>query len=138
MSNKISNKTHAINLLTGKGSNLKVPAMILDPSEMWENSYQIIMSEENISHIAINFLTFTDGRGYSLAARIKEKKLIKYVHAIGEINEELSYFLKRSGFDIAHFPIKGQLNRVEGMTKRLKKILNPFSDHYQVGNDVGI
>jgi uncharacterized protein (DUF934 family) len=98
--------TRAICLITGKHLKINPPKIILDPAQKWEYCLESIKGVKNTVDIAISFLTFTDGRGYSIAARIKEKKLIKNIHAVGKITEELGYFLKRSGFDIAHFPLR--------------------------------
>ena len=74
---------------------------------------------------------FTEGRGYSLAMRIKEKKFCNFLHAIGKINQELSYFLKRSGFDFAHFPFKKFSHKQQGKPLNYNEIIQPFSHHYQ-------
>ena len=82
--------------------------------------------------IAILFKKFIDGRSYSIAARLREKYPDITLHAIGDLNEELSYFLKRSGFN--SMLISAKKETISDSAKMLK-IIDPFKHHYQNGND---
>ena len=46
-----------------------------------------------------------------------------------------SSLLKRSGFDIAHFPIRKNSISNKKNTTEINILLNPFSNHYQTGNE---
>jgi uncharacterized protein (DUF934 family) len=78
--------------------------ILINPSEkdfLFEDYIDLI---KNTNHIGIWFEKFTDGRGYSTASRAREFSSSILIHAYGNINEELGYFLKRSGFNFAHLP----------------------------------
>lgn len=127
--------TQAISLISGEHVKITPPKVILNPEKKWQDCFEVIKKFKITEEISINFLTFTDGRGYSLAARIKEQQIVKCIHAVGRITEELSYFLRRSGFDVAHFPIRENSISSKKNISETNKLLNPFSNHYQVGND---
>ncbi|ORU92237.1 MAG: oxidoreductase [Cycloclasticus sp. symbiont of Bathymodiolus heckerae] len=61
----------------------------------------------HFSLIAINFPTFADGRGYSLAKSLREKS--NYAHeirAVGDILPDQALYLTRVGFDALELPTK--------------------------------
>tara|TARA_B100001093_G_C26450398_1_gene852043 strand:+ start:125 stop:577 length:453 start_codon:yes stop_codon:yes gene_type:complete len=126
--------TQAISLVSGEHLDSSPPGVVLNPAKKWTDCFTLIRKLEIIDDISINFSTFTDGRGYSLAARIKEQQIVKRIHAVGKITEELAYFLRRSGFDVAHFPIRKNSISSKNVDET-NKLLNPFSNHYQLGND---
>ncbi len=77
------------------------------------------------SLIAINFPSFTDGRGYSLAHTLREQ--YDYSHelrAVGDILPDQALYLKRVGFDVLDLPNK------ESAELALQK-LSEFSVFYQ-------
>lgn len=131
----LDNKSQVISLESGEHIKVKMPVITLDPSRTWEENFAILRLMKNNDHVAIKFKTFTDGRGYSLASRIKERSIIKFIHALGNISEELSYFLRRSGFDFAHFPLRKNSISTPNKVLETKKLLTPFSTHYQLGNE---
>lgn len=127
--------TQAVCLVSGKHLEINPPSVIFDPEKNWDDHLKTIKKMMNIEDISIIFSTFTDGRGYSLAAKLKERRMVKCIHATGKITEELSYYLKRSGFDVAHFPMRKNSIGYEENTSEANKLINPFSNHYQVGNE---
>ena len=78
--------------------------------------------------IGIRFGKFTDGRSYSVAARLREVGFSGELHAVGEINQEVVFLLKRVGFTHFHIPDPGYSQLPES-------ILTPFGGHYQAGSD---
>ncbi|OUW00607.1 MAG: hypothetical protein CBD16_06335 [Betaproteobacteria bacterium TMED156] len=127
----IVSQTQAICLHSGEHIKTDLPNLILDSADDWNTCERNLKNIDFNEQVAIKFETFTDGRGYSLASRIKERKIVKNLHAIGQINEELAYFLIRSGFDVAHFPIRINSISDKGMIHEAKKLLKPFSFNYQ-------
>ena len=120
----------SICLLTGKEVASENFSFIIDPSgERFSlDDFPISGSES----IAIIFPNFTDGRGFSIAARLRENHPNLRLHAVGKINEELSYFLKRSGFDTMFI---SSLDSTMTEEIKMQRIINPFKHHYQSGND---
>lgn len=78
--------------------------------------------------IGIRFEKFTDGRSYSIAARLREAGFSAELHALGEINQEIVFLLKRVGFTHFHIPDPGASELAEN-------ILHPFAGHYQGAQD---
>ena len=78
--------------------------------------------------IGIRFGKFTDGRSYSVAARLREAGFTGGLHALGEINQEVVFLLKRVGFTHFHIPDPGYAQLPDC-------ILTPFGGHYQAGSD---
>lgn len=78
--------------------------------------------------IGVRFGKFTDGRAYSLAARLREAGFRGELHAVGEINQEVVFLLKRVGFTHFHIPDPGH-------AQLPPSILSPFGGHYQAGAD---
>ncbi|MEZ0122278.1 MAG: DUF934 domain-containing protein [Candidatus Reddybacter sp.] len=55
---------------------------------------------ENLQHLAVNFPTFMDGRGFSIARLIRERyKFTGELRAIGHIVPDQLFYLSRCGFD---------------------------------------
>jgi uncharacterized protein (DUF934 family) len=78
--------------------------------------------------IGVRFDKFTDGRAYSLASRLREIGYAGELHAMGDINQELVFLLRRVGFTHFHIPDPG----VPNLTP---EILEPFNGYYQAGSD---
>jgi len=78
--------------------------------------------------IGIRFGKFTDGRSYSVAARLREAGFAGDLHALGEINQEVVFLLKRVGFTHFHIPDPGYSQLPDS-------IVTPFGGHYQAGSD---
>jgi len=78
--------------------------------------------------VGIKFDKFADGRSYSIAARLREAGFSGPLHALGDINQELVFMLKRVGFTHFHLPDPG--------TPALApRILEPFAGYYQAAQD---
>lgn len=78
--------------------------------------------------IGVRFGKFTDGRSYSVAARLREAGFGGELHALGDINQEVVFLLKRVGFTHFHIPDPGHVSLPDS-------ILTPFGGHYQAGLD---
>jgi len=78
--------------------------------------------------IGIKFDKFADGRSYSIAARLREAGYTGALHALGDINQELVYMMKRVGFTHFHLPDPGTV-------KLAPHILEPFAGYYQAAQD---
>ncbi len=110
---------------------------IIDPDEVVAAkdgqtvSQRVAALAREIAHapaIGIRFGKFTDGRSYSVAARLRESGFTGELHALGEINQEVVFLLKRVGFTHFHIPDPGHLELPD-------IILTPFGGHYQAGSD---
>ena len=78
--------------------------------------------------IGVRFDKFTDGRSYSIASRLREIGYAGELHALGDINQELVFLLRRVGFTHFHLPDPG--------TPILApEILEPFNGYYQAGSN---
>ena len=128
-------KIITLNLNTGELVETKIPTKVLDPDKVGVKTSEISKEVLEEKSIAISFSKMTDGRAYSLAAKIKEIANGIEIHAIGKINQEICYFLKRSGFDIAHFEFNSEESIFVKEREELDSILNPFKKHYQSGKD---
>jgi uncharacterized protein (DUF934 family) len=78
--------------------------------------------------IGVKFEKFTDGRSYSIASRLREIGYEGELHALGEINQELIFLLRRVGFTHFHIPDPGTPTLAP-------EILKPFNGYYQAGSD---
>ena len=55
---------------------------------------------KNLDHLAVNFPTFTDGRGFSIARLIRQRyQFAGELRAIGQIVPDQLFYLSRCGFD---------------------------------------
>ena len=76
-------------------------------SGLWLNSSdELELIAEDITaipYIAIQFSTFADGRGFSLARLLRERYHYRgELHAAGHVLSDQLYYLKRCGFDSFH------------------------------------
>lgn len=79
----------------------------------------------SLSLVAIDFPSFTDGRGYSLARLLRERYHFSgELRAVGDVWQDLIHPLWQVGFDA--FQVK------EGKTLNVDSCYNTFSDSYQV------
>ena len=75
--------------------------------------------------IAINFVKFTDGRGYSLSRLLRERyRYSGELRAVGDVLQDQLFYLKRSGFNA--FAV-----RADKSIDAALKSLNDFSETYQ-------
>ncbi|MFO8046678.1 MAG: DUF934 domain-containing protein [Halomonas sp.] len=81
------------------------------------------------SLIAIDFPTFTDGRGYSLARLLRERHGYRgEIRAVGDVLVDQLYFMTRCGFD-------GLSLREDQWLEDAKRALAAFSRAYQPAVD---
>jgi len=79
--------------------------------------------------IAINFPTFNDGRGYSLAKILRDRLGYKQeIRAIGDIMRDQLFYMQRCGFNA--YEIKAGGNITDAL-----KAFEDFSVKYQVSSD---
>ncbi len=82
-----------------------------------------------LSLVAVNFPTFKDGRGYSIAYLLRERYGYKgELRAIGEVLRDQLFYLKRVGFDA--FQLREDTNVEEAIAA-----FNDFSTTYQASVD---
>lgn len=111
--------------------------LVLEPETFLSNDKALTLGQtirgiaaESVDRcaIGIKFGKFTDGRSYSVAARLREAGYAGELHALGDINQEVVFLLRRVGFTHFHIPDPG--------TDVLSaNILTPFGGHYQAGTD---
>jgi phosphoadenosine phosphosulfate reductase len=76
--------------------------------------------------IAIRFVTFGDGRGYSLAVLLRERHgFTGEIRAIGYMIPDLAPFLLRSGFDTAEVGDEGTIDIWTAALTRLRQAYQP-------------
>lgn len=80
------------------------------------------------SAVAIRFPKFTDGRGFSVAARLREGGYQGELHAVGAISQDLVFHLRRVGF--THFHLENP-----GVERIDRSVLEPFNGYYQAAAD---
>jgi len=78
--------------------------------------------------LGVRFDKFTDGRSYSIASRLREIGYKGELHALGDINQELIFLLRRVGFTHFHIPDPGT-------HVFPAEIVNPLNGYYQAGAD---
>ena len=77
-----------------------------------------------LAFVVINFLAFTDGRGFSLAVRLRKDLGFKgEIRATGHVIPDQALFLMRAGFDTADI--------AEERVDAFKTGLERFKDFYQ-------
>ena len=113
------------------------PTQIIEPATFIATNNNQSMTEK-IQHlkdtiatydvIGINFDKFADGRSYSIAARLREAGYTGALHALGDINQELVFMLRRVGFTHFHLPDPGT-------NELAPRILEPFAGYYQAAQD---
>ena len=115
----------------------KQPTQIIEPATLISSDngqtltqkiQQIKETAANQDVIGIKFDKFADGRSYSIAARLREAGYSGALHALGDINQELVFMLKRVGFTHFHLPDPGA-------SELSPQILEPFAGHYQAAQD---
>jgi len=90
-----------------------------------EPPYELAPYLNKLTHIAINFPVFGDGRGYSYARILRDEMGYKgELRAIGDVLRDQLFYMKRCGFDAYAVREDKDINEaLEG--------LNDFSDAYQ-------
>ena len=110
---------------------------IIEPETLLSNDTALGLSEQlkkiaeenrHAPAIGLKFAKFADGRSYSIAARLREAGYTGELHALGDINQELLFLLKRVGFTHAHIPDPGAERLAES-------VVSPFAGYYQAGQD---
>ena len=113
------------------------PTEIIEPESLLGTDSALALSAQvqqfaeahrGTAGVGIKFSKFADGRAYSIAARLREAGFQGELHAVGDINQELLFLLKRVGFTHAHIPDPG-------VTHLATSIVTPFAGHYQAGLD---
>ena len=95
-------------------------ALWLKPDDALEGVIDLVKS---IPMIAIQFPSFVDGRGLSLAYLLRCRyQFTGELRAIGEIKQELIQYMFRCGFNAF------ELNRVQGS---IENMLHPYTIEYQ-------
>lgn len=89
---------------------------------------QWLRQHGNAAAVAVRFPKFTDGRGFSVAARLREGGYQGELHAVGAISQDLVFHLRRVGFTHFHLENPG-VDRIE------RCVLEPFSGYYQAAAD---
>lgn len=88
--------------------------------------------KEDLHHfalIAVEFPTFADGRGFTIARLLRERyHFTGEIRAVGDVLQDQLFYMKRCGFDA--FAIREDKD-IEGALNSL----NDFSDYYQAGVD---
>lgn len=113
------------------------PAVVLEPDSLLGDGGEVSTSQKIVGWlsqhgqapaVAIHFAKFTDGRGFSLAARLREAGYGGELHAVGAISQDLVFQLRRVGFTHFHLADPG-VARIE------RHILEPFGGYYQAAQD---
>lgn len=78
--------------------------------------------------VGIRFPKFSDGRGFSVAARLREGGYAGELHAMGAISQDLVFHLRRVGFTHFHLESPG-IERID------RSVFEPFSGYYQAAPD---
>jgi len=132
--------TPAIAVFDMQGKRIARPAMattIIAPEAMLNSDAAMGLTEQlkkiadenrHAPAIGLKFAKFADGRSYSIAARLREAGFAGELHALGDINQELLFLLKRVGFTHAHIPDPGEGDLAES-------VISPFAGFYQAGQD---
>ncbi len=81
-----------------------------------------------IELVAINFITFMDGRGFSYARELRDHGFAGELRAVGGFIPDQLHYLQRCGFD--SFEIAGEVDLEDALAQ-----LSAFSEHYQASAD---
>lgn len=100
---------------------------------LWLNSDDDVQLLDGHCHrlavIAINFPTFADGRGYSMAALLRQQFGYQgELRAIGDVLRDQLFYLKRVGFD--SFALRADQDPHQALAS-----LNDFRHCYQASSD---
>ncbi len=105
------------------GESIKV---LLQPAD---NALALAPQLSSITHIAIVFPVFTDGRGYSQAAQLRKQLGYKgKLRAVGDVLVDQVNYMARVGFDEIEL-------REDQSLDAARKALTQFSAHYQAAQD---
>jgi|AZII01.1.fsa_nt_gi uncharacterized protein (DUF934 family) len=86
---------------------------------------------KNLEHLAVNFPTFTDGRGFSIARLIRHRyQFAGELRAIGQIAPDQLFYLTRCGFDAFCLDALA-LDQEIDEAHRFEDYLSSFSVTYQ-------
>lgn len=88
----------------------------------------LLVKQNSPIAVGVRFDKFTDGRSYSIASRLREIGYTGELHAMGDINQELIFLLRRVGFTHFHIPDPGA-------NVLPTEIVNPLNGYYQAGAD---
>jgi|GEM_PF-722419 Uncharacterized protein conserved in bacteria len=117
--------------------NVSEPDVIIEPENFLVDDVEHPMAQrvkrwlqehQGVPALGICFPKFTDGRGFSVAARLREAGYQGELHALGAISQDLVFQLRRVGFTHFHLENPG-VERIE------RRVLEPFSGYYQAGAD---
>jgi uncharacterized protein (DUF934 family) len=87
---------------------------------------------EGVTRIEVNFPKFGDGRGYSIARVLRERRGYRgELRAVGHITRDLLQFLERCGFDAF------ELREGEDPHEALKSF-GDLTHSYQRGYEIGV
>lgn len=101
----------------------ELPGLLLNSDE---NPANFIGNITSLKLITINFLAFTDGRGFSLGNLLRERYNYQgELRASGGFIRDQLYYLKRCGFD--SFDLHDQNKLADALNS-----LNDFSNDYQI------
>ena len=89
---------------------------------------QLIDESSNMAMIAIEFDTFADGRGYSMARMLRRAGFEGEIRAVGDVAMDRLEFMQRVGFDA--FELRDDQPVEEALTK-----LAEMSVHFQPSAD---
>lgn len=121
-----------VSLPDGLPVRIEQPELVLDPAQPWQQCLSLL---DGRRAAGIRFAKATDGRGLSLAARIRESGSDVELHAVGALHADMLYFLRRCGFDVCHLPLRDP-SLFDATTAKIERsLLHPFSDHYQSAAD---
>ena len=81
--------------------------------------------------VAVQFPKFADGRGYSIAARLRRRGYRGDLRAIGEVLVDQLFMLKRVGF--TSFALRADQSEADA-----RAALNRYSDAYQAAYAIGL
>ena len=85
------------------------------------------VSLEGVSRIEVHFPKFGDGRGYSIARLLRERRGYRgELRAVGHITRDLLFYMERCGFDA--FELREGENPLEAI-----RSFEDFSHSYQRG-----
>lgn len=99
-----------------------------DSTDTLKKIHHWIEKHPSVHALEIRIPKFTDGRGFSLAARFREAGFKGELHASGDITQDLIFLLRRVGFTHFHLSLKAN-------EKINSAVLTPFAAHYQAGQD---
>lgn len=99
------------------------PGMVLEPTA---DAAALAAAALHGGVVAINFPSFGDGRGHSLAVLLRERHGFKgEVRAVGYLIPDLAPFLLRSGFDTAEITDANDLDTWSGALTRIRHLYQP-------------